>query len=937
MLNSPVIVAAALLYLGLLFAVAWWGDKRADAGRSIIASPTIYALSMAVYCTTWTFYGSVGRAAVSGIGFLPIYLGPTLVMALGWFLLLKMIRTAKANRITSIADFISSRYGKSHLLGGLVTIIAVIGVVPYIALQLKAVSGSVSILLNYPEIVMPHRSETEPVFADMSFWIALILAAFTILFGTRHLDATERHEGMVAAIALESGVKLLAFLAVGLFVTYGMYDGFADIAERVAQNADLRRLSAAVPSGQGFSSWFSLTVLAGLAVLFLPRQFQIAVVENVNEAHLKRAAWLFPLYLLLINVFVLPIALGGLLHFAGQDVDADTFVLTLPMALRQEGLTLLVFIGGLSAATGMVIVETIALSTMVCNDLVMPLLLRMKRLALDESQDLSRVLLGIRRGAILFILLLGYLYFRLAGEAYALVAIGLISFAAVAQFAPAMIGGMYWRGGTREGALAGLSAGFLVWAYTLLLPSFAKSGWLPADFLTQGLFGTELLLPQQLFGLSGHDEISHCLFWSMFANIGCYVAVSLLRAPTAAEASQATLFVDALKHTRPVGAALWRGRAEMADLVALVGRFLGPLRARAAFAAYAHGRGAADIDELEADAELVQFAESLLAGAIGSASARVMVASVAKEEPLSLAEVMNILDEASQLRTYSRELERKSAELTAATRELKEANERLQELDRLKDDFMSSVTHELRTPLTSIRAFSEILHDDPRIGLADRQRFLGLIVSETERLTRLVNQTLDMAKIESGHADWHASEIDLKELIAQSVAATSQLFTEKGARIELDLPDGLPLIRADHDRLIQVMLNLLSNAVKFLPPDVGRVRVGLRGCAGGLEVSVADNGPGIGPDDQAVIFEKFRQVGDSMTDKPAGTGLGLPISRRIVEHFGGRLWVESAPGAGATFRFVLPLAPAGETNASEAAEARDAMATAPALLPASRI
>lgn len=934
MLASPVIVAAALLYLGLLFAVAWWGDKRADAGRSIIASPTIYALSMAVYCTTWTFYGSVGRAAVSGIGFLPIYLGPTLVMALGWFLLLKMIRTAKANRITSIADFISSRYGKSHLLGGLVTIIAVIGVVPYIALQLKAVSGSVSILLNYPEIVMPHRSETEPVFADMSFWIALILAAFTILFGTRHLDATERHEGMVAAIALESGVKLLAFLAVGLFVTYGMYDGFADIADRVAQNADLRRLSAAVPSGQGFTSWFSLTVLAGLAVLFLPRQFQIAVVENVNEAHLKRAAWLFPLYLLLINVFVLPIALGGLLHFAGQGVDADTFVLTLPMALRQEGLTLLVFIGGLSAATGMVIVETIALSTMVCNDLVMPLLLRMKRLALDESKDLSRVLLGIRRGAILFILLLGYLYFRLAGEAYALVAIGLISFAAVAQFAPAMIGGMYWRGGTREGALAGLSAGFLVWAYTLLLPSFAKSGWLPADFLTQGLFGTELLLPQQLFGLSGHDEISHCLFWSMFANIGCYVAVSLLRAPTAAEASQATLFVDALKHARPVGAALWRGRAEMADLIALVGRFLGPLRARAAFAAYAHERGAAGIDELEADAELVQFAESLLAGAIGSASARVMVASVAKEEPLSLAEVMNILDEASQLRTYSRELERKSAELTAATRELKEANERLQELDRLKDDFMSSVTHELRTPLTSIRAFSEILFDDPKIGLADRQRFLGLIVSETERLTRLVNQTLDMAKIESGHADWHASEIDLKELIAQSVAATSQLFTEKGARIELDLPDGLPLIRADHDRLIQVMLNLLSNAVKFLPPDVGRVRVGLRECAGGLEVSVADNGPGIAPDDQAVIFEKFRQVGDSMTDKPAGTGLGLPISRRIVEHFGGRLWVESAPGAGATFRFVLPLAPAG---ALDIAEATEAMARAPAPLPASRI
>jgi Na+/proline symporter/signal transduction histidine kinase len=906
MLNAPVIIAVSLFYLVLLFAVAWWGDKRADQGRSIISSPTIYALSMAVYCTTWTFYGSVGRAAVSGIGFLPIYLGPTLVMALGWFLLLKMIRTAKANRITSIADFISSRYGKSHLLGGLVTVIAVVGIVPYIALQLKAVSGSVNLLLNYPEIVMPDRSAALPVFADMSFYIALILAAFTIVFGTRHLDATERHEGMVAAIALESVVKLVAFLAVGLFVTYGLYDGFADIFQRVSADDKLRRLTMAIPSGQGYTGWFSLTLLAGMAILFLPRQFQVAVVENVNEAHLKRAVWLFPLYLLLINIFVLPIALGGLLHFAGQGVDADTFVLTLPMSHRQEGLALLVFIGGLSAATGMVIVETIALSTMVCNDLVMPMLFRLRGTALAESKDLSSLLLGIRRGAILVILMLGYLYFRLAGEAYALVAIGLISFSAVAQFAPAMIGGMYWRGGTRGGALAGLCAGFMVWGYTLLLPSFAKSGWLVADFLTQGPFGISLLRPQQLFGLAGLDEISHCLFWSFFANIGAYVAVSIARPPTAVEASQATLFVDALKHTRPVGAALWRGRAEVPDLLALVGRFLGPQRAESAFATYALSHGGVAVDALEADAEMVHFAESLLTGAIGSASARAMVASVAKEEPLSLSEVMNILDEASQLRTYSRELERKSRELEAATGELKAANERLQELDHLKDDIMSSVTHELRTPLTSIRAFSELLRDDPKMHLADRERFLGLIVGETERLARLINQTLDLAKIESGNAEWRGSELDLKAVIEQSVATTDQLFREKNARVELDLPDGLPCILADHDRLIQVMLNLLSNAVKFLPPHEGCVRLTLHAGSAGLEVAVADNGPGIRPEDQNIIFEKFRQVGDTMTDKPAGTGLGLPISRRIIEHFGGRLWVESMPGQGATFRFFLP-------------------------------
>ncbi|MDQ5960589.1 MAG: hypothetical protein QG592_1672 [Pseudomonadota bacterium] len=906
MLQGSVVIAVSFLYLALLFAVAYWGDKRADAGRSVIANPTIYALSMAVYCTTWTYYGSVGRAAVTGVGFLPIYLGPTLVMSLGGFLLLKMIRTAKANRITSIADFIASRYGKSQLLGGLVTVIAVIGIVPYIALQLKAVASSYDLIVGYPALIAPAESGSS-IFADTTFYIALILATFTILFGTRHLDATERHEGMVAAVALESVVKLMAFGAVGLFVTFGLYGGIGDLFARAMSDPQLAKLTAVASGSRSYATWFSLTLLAGLAILFLPRQFQVTVVENVSEAHLKRAIWLFPLYLLLINLFVLPIALGGLMRFAGQGVDADTFVLTLPMSAQQELLALLVFVGGLSAATGMVIVETIALSTMVCNDLVMPLLLRTKTLALHTERDLSGLLLSIRRGAIVLILLLGYLYFRLAGDAYALVGIGLISFSAVAQFAPAMIGGMYWRGGTRNGALAGLLAGFAVWAYTLLLPSFSKSGWLPASFISDGLFGITLLKPHQLFGLAGLDDISHCLFWSFAANIGAYVVVSLLRAPTAAEASQATQFVDALKTTRPVGSALWRGSADAADLVALVGRFLGPVRAETAFASYARRHGLADPGKLEADADLVHYAEMLLAGAIGSASARAMVASVAKEEPLSLPEVMNILDEASQLRSYSRELERKSRELEAATGELKAANEQLLEVDRLKDDFMASVSHELRTPLTSIRAFSEILRDDPKTALPERERFLGIIVSETERLTRLVNQILDMAKIESGNAERLVEDVDLNSVVEQSMAATSQLFRDKGVALSLDLASSVPLIRGDRDRLMQVVINLLSNAVKFVPPNDGRVTVRLMADNDSLRVSVTDNGPGIRLEDQAVIFDRFRQGGDAMTSKPTGTGLGLPISRKIVEYFGGKLWVESEPGQGASFIFSLPL------------------------------
>ncbi|MGH8676555.1 MAG: histidine kinase, partial [Burkholderiales bacterium] len=401
MLQGWVIVVTSFAYLGLLFAIAYYADQRADAGRSVIDSPYIYSLSLAVYATAWTFYGSVGRAAEDGVGFLPIYIGPTLMIALWWVVMRKILRISKRNRITSLADFIASRYGKSALLGGVVTVIAVIGILPYISLQLKAVSSSFTIVLQYPEIVMPATLGRVPLLQDTALWVALILAAFTILFGTRHLDAAEHHEGMVAAIAFESLVKLVAFLAVGAWVSWGIYDGFGDIFARAAARPELApMLSPLEGIAGGYSSWTWLTVLSMLAIMFLPRQFQVAVIENKNEQHLKKAIWLFPVYMLAINVFVLPIAFGGRLHFPAGTVDTDTFVLTLPMAEKQELLALVVFIGGLSAATGMVIVETIALSTMVCNDLLMPVLLRTPGLRLNERRDLTGLLLGIRRGAI---------------------------------------------------------------------------------------------------------------------------------------------------------------------------------------------------------------------------------------------------------------------------------------------------------------------------------------------------------------------------------------------------------------------------------------------------------------------------------------------------------------------------------------------------------
>lgn len=909
MLQNSVILASAFVYLGILFAIAYFGDKRAAAKRSIISNPYVYTLSIAVYCTAWTFFGSVGRAATTGVGFLPTYLGPTLMAVIWWIVLRKIVRIAKTQRITSIADFIGSRYGKSALLTGLVTIIAVVGVLPYISLQLKAISSSYFIVQQYPELVMPLHSDDFAIWQDTAFYVALLLAAFTILFGTRQIDVTERHEGMVAAIAFESLFKLVAFLAVGVYVTFGVFDGPGAIYSQIANAPKLSHLLTMEALPGGYSAWFSLTVVSMLAILFLPRQFQVQVVENVDEAHIRKASWLFPLYLLAINLFVLPLALGGLLLFPGAGVDPDTFVLTIPMAQKQEALALLVFLGGLSAATGMVIVATIALATMVSNELVMPALLRSKFLHVSEKQDLTWLVLGIRRSAIVVILFLAYLYFRLVGESFALVTTGLVSFVAAAQFAPAILIGIYWTGATQRGALVGLTAGFVIWTYTLLLPSFANSGWLPMSFIEEGLFGMALLKPYALFGLSGLDHITHAVFWSLPANTLLLIAVSLFSRPGAIETLQARAFVNVFEgEQRKVN--VWRGSVQIADLQALVARFIGEQAAQQSFARYASQQGI-DSDQLQVAAphtDLVSYTEHLLAGVIGAASARVMISTLFKGQTLDIADVMDILDETSQVMEYSHQLEHKTEQLEAVGKELRAANVRLQELDRMKDDFVSTVSHELRTPLTSIRAFSEILLSEPDIELEQREKFLHIVVNETERLTRLTNDVLDLAKIESGRMDWNMQPTDMHQLIEDAINSVFQLYQDRGIELHKDVLHESVTANIDRDRILQVIINLLSNAAKFCEQNEGQVTISLKEQHAELKICVTDNGPGVEPQHHATLFDKFQQVSDQQQGKPKGTGLGLAICKRIVEHHGGHIWLESEPGEGCRFFFTLQTA-----------------------------
>jgi signal transduction histidine kinase len=833
---------------------------------------------------------------------------------LGWLVLRKIIRISKVQRITSIADFIASRYGKSQVLGGAVTIIAVMGVIPYIALQLKAISTGFLMINQYPDISLSINFADIPVLGDTAFYVAVMLALFAILFGTRHLEATERHEGLVAAIAFESVVKLAAFLTVGIFVTYFLYDGFIDLFRAAGSLSNLNQPStlANEPSVNFFKNiltinareatyidWGIYLFLSMLAILFLPRQFQVMVVENVNEEHLNRAIWLFPLYLLAINIFVLPVALAGILHFSDA-TKADWFVLMLPMVENQQLLALFVYLGGMSAATGMVIVETIALSTMICNDLVMPVLIRLPIKAFSEQSDLRGLLLTIRRASIALVLMMGYAYFHTIGEFYALVSIGLVSFAAVAQFAPAMLGGIFWKGGTRAGALSGLIAGFIIWAYTLPLPYLVQAGLISESFVTQGLFGIELLKPYQLFGLQHFNPISQSVFWSMVFNISAYIGVSVLSRPRVVEATQAALFVDVFKYSGETGDSLfWRGTASLPALQSLLRRFLGRSRADDALADYARKRNVISSEYLAADADLVSYAEKLLTGAIGSASARAMVSSVVKEEPLGIEEVLNILDETRQVIAYSRELER-------ATAELKAANAQLQELDRLKDDFISTVSHELRTPLTSVRSLSEILHTNPNIDSDQIEKFTGIIIKESDRLIRLISQVLDYEKIESAQITWSVTSLNLAEVIEDAVTSTRQLIDDKNIDLNLDIEPYIPTVSGDRDRLVQVMVNLISNAVKFCQVDRGHITVHLQAKADQLLVQIKDNGIGIKPENINRIFEPFHQVKNPTRGRPMGTGIGLTITKRIIDFHHGRIWAESTPGKGATFSFTLP-------------------------------
>ena len=893
-MSGLLITIVSVLYLGFLFYMAFIAEKFKNENKSLINNPYVYSLSLAVYCTAWTFFGSVGRVGQTGLEFLTVYIGPTLVMLLGWNVLRKIIRIAHVHSITSIADFISARYGKYRSLGVWVTIISLMAGVPYIGLQIKAISKSFQTLANVDPGVHFYQ--------DSAFYIAILLIIFTILFGTRKVQSNETHEGMIFAIAAESLVKIFAFLAVGIFVTFYINDGFDGV---FANHFNGENIKKAFDFGErpGYGNWFMHIIVSAFSFMFLPRQFQVGVVENQNENNLKQAIWLLPLYLFLINVFVVPIAITGSSMFgSNSNILADNYVIAVPLALEYKWIALIAYIGGFSAATGMIIVETIAISTMITNSVILPSLLENRKFKEKFTFKILNLAVWLRRLSIILTVLLGFLYYKTIASYYSLVSIGLIAFVAISQFSPIILGGIFWKEGTKKGAIAGLLSGITIWLFALILPPFLvnSQGVVYHPFIEQfyNFFG--------YFKIQNFDEISNATFYSLLVNSFVFYVVSLFTVQSPTEAKQALLFVDVFKYSNKEGQSVfWKGKAKNDNLFELLASFIGKSQANEMLAEFAE-KNQINLKNNTADPRLVSFIENIMSGIIGTSTSRMLVSSVTKEEVVSVEEVLEVLKRSQKIIEDNEELKQKTNQLEALSKELKVANDGLTKMDSLKNEFLTTVTHEIRTPLTSIKALTEIIYDNEDLEEEQKKTFLNTIIDETDRLSRLVNQVLDLEKYESGKHKLKKAVIDVKDLVNTVFVRMEELAKEKNVTLQKRISPDIQNFKGDEDKLIQMLINLISNSIKFVKPKEGWVQLNVDLGKKRLIFSVEDNGIGIPVEVQKRIFEKFYQAENQDDIKEKGSGLGLSITKKIVEIHKGNILLESVPGKGTKIMISLP-------------------------------
>jgi len=620
-LDTWLITFLSVAYLLLLFVVAYWGQTQAK--KNWVKKPWLYSLSLGVSCTSWAFYGTVGQAATTGAWLAPIYIGSIFCLMLAWPMFLKTLRIIKQQNLTSIADFIACRYDRSPKIGAIVTLVALVGTIPYIALQLRAVSTSFDLLTG-----------TYQSGISTAFVVTIVLIVFSILFGARQIVASKQNQGLVIAIAFSSLVKLFALTAVGIFATFFVFDGFNDLLNQAPTIDDQL-------SENSIYLTISQTLLGAITIFILPQQFHMMMIENHNEQELKAARWLFPLYFILINLFVLPIAIAGQLSFPGGSVNADTYVLTIPLFYQQAWLGIVVYIGGLAAATSMVIIASIVLSTMISTEILNPLILRFKLFNSTQTPKLSGLLLNLRRTSIAAILLLAFIFERLIDQQNHLAGIGLLSFVLLAQIAPAIVGALYWRKATTNAAFVGLLIGSVVWLYTLLLPiAFPHLTW-----LSTGPWGVIWLKPTSLLGVNVLDTISHGVFYSLLLNILSFVVISLLSQRSVGEKLQAELFINKKQSQ-------FDRHLSINDLYSLLLRFID----KDAADGLTRYSNQLKLRPEEINQQLVEHTRIQLSGVLGSASTRMVMKAASVSQQVPLEDVVSIVDEASQLFEFNREL-----------------------------------------------------------------------------------------------------------------------------------------------------------------------------------------------------------------------------------------------------------------------------------------
>ncbi|MDQ0065314.1 signal transduction histidine kinase/Na+/proline symporter [Chryseobacterium lathyri] len=887
MMSSFALFVVVLVYLALLFLVAHLAEKKRS--KRWVNNPYIYALSLAVYCTAWTYYGSIGVAATSGLNYLPIYIGPIMIIPAWIYINTRIVRISRVNKISSLADFISLRYGNSRSFSAIITIVCLLAIVPYIGLQIKAISETFHLVTK--------TSMSNNILTDNATFVVILIALFSSYYGTRYVDASEKRLGIISAIALESFLKLFFIIILGIFVIYFVFDGFSDIYEKASQFEDFKEKNT-FNGIEGAINWMVLCMISATAICILPRQFHTAIIENRQEKHIKTAIWFFPLYLLIFTVFIFPIAWGGRLIFDGQHVNPEFYSILIPQHFDNTLITVFVFLGGLSSCISMIIISAITLSIMLSNNLIIPYGLLGKFKSDNEVQN-TRNITNIRKFSIFALIIMAFVFYKYFILKTSLDSVGLISFVVIAQLAPSFFGAIFWRRGSYKGAVAGLLAGLAICYFGLIIPQYYFS-------YNQELKGIirEMYDAFTFFNIPFLSRISQIFFWSVFTNTALFTIISVSVKGNYRERNFAELYVDIDKHIlNHENAFVWRGTAYVSDIKNILERFLGKNKTEQALRIF-NLKYNIDSKTETADSRFIKFSENLLAGRIGTASAKILIEGVTKEDKISLKEVLNILEESKENIILNKKLTEQSEELQKLSDDLRTANENLIVKDRQKDDFLDSVAHELRTPITAIRSAGEILADDDDIPFDIKQEFLNNIITESDRLSEIINDILYLDKLEHGEIALNIKENNILETYKKALNPLLHLIQQKNIHLsEVNLLNQT-VFEHDEAKMIQLFQNIFGNALKFTD-DQGTIQTKLSEKEDHVIITIFNTGRHIPEEDLEMVFDKFYQSKNQNILKPTGSGLGLAISKKIVQAHSGTIKAENS-GLGVTFTISIP-------------------------------